>query len=55
MIEPDVNLAIGAEVAATLYGRAMPLLTVSPKDFAIITLWPAARIAEDGAITPASP
>lgn len=48
MIEPDVNLAIGAEVAATLYGRAIPVLTVSPEDFAIIATWGAARIAEDG-------
>ena len=55
MIEPDVNLAIGAEVAATLYGRAMPVLTVSPEDFAIIASWPAASIVEDGSITPASP
>ena len=30
MIEPDVNLAIGAEVAATLYGRAMPVLLSQP-------------------------
>ena len=55
MIEPDVNLAIGAEVAATLYGRAMPVLTVSPEDFAIIASWPATSIVEDGSITPASP
>lgn len=55
MIEPDVNLAIGAEVAATLYGRVMPVLTVSPEDFAIIATWRAAKIAEDGTITPSSP
>lgn len=55
MIEPDVNLAIGAEVAATLYGRAMPVLTVTPEEFAIIATWGAASIAEDGAISPASP
>ena len=50
MIEPDVNLAIGAEVAATLYGRAMPVLTVSPDDFALITVWPAASINAHGII-----
>jgi predicted aconitase with swiveling domain len=50
MIEPDVNLAIGAEVAATLYGRAMPILTVSPDDFALIATWPAASIGDDGII-----
>jgi predicted aconitase with swiveling domain len=48
MVEPDVNLAIGAEVAATLYGRHMPVLTVSPDDFAIIATWSAAEIADDG-------
>ncbi len=55
MVEPDVNLAIGAEVAATLYGRAMPVLTVMAEDFAIIAAWAAAIIGEDGTITPASP
>ncbi|MFO0991049.1 MAG: DUF126 domain-containing protein [Hyphomicrobiales bacterium] len=51
MIEPDVNLAIGAEVAATLYSRAMPVLTVAPDDFANIAAWPAAGITDDGIIT----
>ena len=55
MIEPDVNLAIGATVAATLYGRAMPVLTVTPGEFAIIATWAAASIAEEGAINPALP
>jgi hypothetical protein len=55
MIEPDVNLAIGAEVAATLYGSAIPVLMVSPEDFATIASWPTANIGENGSITPASP
>jgi len=55
MVEPDVNLAIGATVAATLYGRAMPVLTVSPEDFALIAASPSASIAENGTITPALP
>jgi predicted aconitase with swiveling domain len=55
MVESDVNLAIGAQVAATLYGRSMPVLTVTAEDFAIIASWPAANIAPGGAITPASP
>ena len=54
MVEPDVNLAIGAEVAATLYGRHMPVLIVSSDDFELIVTWPAASIAADGSITPAS-
>lgn len=67
MIEPDVNLAIGAEVAATLYDRAMPVLTVTADDLATIAAWTAARVDEEGlvvearrwkslqTITPASP
>ena len=55
MIEPDVNLAIGAEVAATLYGRAMPVLTVSPEDFAIIATWPPRISPRTASITPSSP
>lgn len=51
MIEPDVNLAIGAEVAATLYGHAMPVLTVSPNDFALIARWICASISEDGSVS----
>jgi predicted aconitase with swiveling domain len=54
MIESDVNLAIGAEVAATLYGRAMPVLTVSPNEFALIATWPAASIEDDGSARKAS-
>jgi len=55
MIEPDVNLAIGATVAATLYNRAMPVLIVAPEEFANIAAWVAAKIGEDGLISPASP
>ena len=51
MIEPDVNLAIGAEVAATLYGRAMPVLTVMADDFGTIATWTAASIGEGGSVT----
>ncbi len=50
MIEPDVNLAIGAEVAATLYGRLMPVLTVRPEGFSTIASWTAAHIDEVGSI-----
>ncbi len=55
MVEADVNLAIGAEVAATLYGRRMPVAVVAPEDFERLAQWGAAAIAEDGTITPASP
>ena len=51
MVEPDVNLTIGAQVAATLYNRNMPVVTVTPDDFAIIATWPAASISDDGSIS----
>jgi predicted aconitase with swiveling domain len=50
MIEPDVNLAIGAAVAAALFGRSIPVLTVSPDDFVIIATWATASISGNGAI-----
>jgi predicted aconitase with swiveling domain len=50
MVEPDVNLAIGATVAATLYGIACPVLTVSPEDFSMIARWPSATITGDGTV-----
>jgi predicted aconitase with swiveling domain len=55
MVESDVNLAIGAAVAATLYGRSIPVLTVSPDDFSIISTWSSASISDGGDVTPASP
>jgi predicted aconitase with swiveling domain len=34
LIEPDVNLAIGAMTAAELYGKHCPVLAVAAEDFA---------------------
>ena len=34
LIEADINLAIGAQVAETLYGKSCPVLAISPQDFA---------------------
>jgi uncharacterized protein len=42
LVEPDVNLAIGAAVAETLYGAACPVLTVKPEHFE--TLMAASRL-----------
>ena len=48
MVEADVNLAIGAAVAATLYGRSIPVLALSSDDFANVATWAAVEIADDG-------
>ena len=51
--EADVNLAIGAEVAATLYGRNCAVLTVDPKILPEILRLRTISIAQDGSISPA--
>ena len=51
--EADINLAIGAEVAATLYRRHCAILAVTAKDLALLKKYPRLRIAADGVITPA--
>ncbi len=33
LVQPDINLAIGAAVAETLYGKPCPVLAVSAADF----------------------
>ena len=48
--EPDVNLAIGCFIAAELYGRSCPVLSVSPNDYAQVASWPHAAVRSDGAI-----
>jgi predicted aconitase with swiveling domain len=51
--EADVNLAIGAEVAATLYQRHCAILAVAPKQLQLLKRYAALSIAKDGTITPA--
>lgn len=48
---PDINLAIGAEVAATLYGKRCAVLAVKPEELARLSRETRLRIAADGAIT----
>ena len=48
----DINLAIGAEVAATLYGRHCAVLTVTPDELETLRRHRHLRIAADGVITP---
>ncbi len=52
LITPDINLAIGASVAATLYGYACPVLSVNETDYATLLKHPALAISLDGVISP---
>jgi uncharacterized protein len=52
LVTPDINLAIGAEVAATLYGRHCAVLTVTGSEYSELARMANARIAADGEITP---
>ena len=47
----DMNLAIGAEVAQTLYGTPCPVLEVDAQTYAVITSAKHIDIANDGTIT----
>jgi predicted aconitase with swiveling domain len=50
LVKPDVNLATGAEVADTLYGRNCPILAVEPDEFDLLRGETRLRIGRDGAI-----
>jgi predicted aconitase with swiveling domain len=50
LLVPDVNLAIGAEVAETLYGRTCPVLAVAAEDYETLLAARHLRISADGAI-----
>ena len=49
---PDVNLAVGVEVAATLYGRNCTIACVSADDLARLHALSRVRITADGVLTP---
>jgi predicted aconitase with swiveling domain len=55
LVRPDINLAIGAMVASTLYGRDCAILAVTAEDFMKLAGEPALAIALDGTITPQRP
>lgn len=55
LVRPDTNLAIGAMVASTLYGKDCAILAVSPEDFARLSGEAALSITTDGRITPQQP
>ncbi|MDP9137955.1 MAG: DUF126 domain-containing protein [Pseudomonadota bacterium] len=48
--KPDMNLAIGALIAGTLYGHECPVLAVSAGDYAHLQRASHATIARDGTI-----
>ena len=52
LAEPDINVAVGAEVAATLYGRHCVVACVTPQELETLRGARRLRIAADGAITP---
>jgi predicted aconitase with swiveling domain len=52
LAEPDINLAVGAEVASVLYGRHCVLGCVSRDELSRLKGAQRLRIAADGAITP---
>jgi uncharacterized protein len=51
LITPDINLAIGAAVAARLYGNQCPVLAVTAADYHVLTAVQHIAIADDGQIT----
>jgi predicted aconitase with swiveling domain len=51
---PDVNITIGAMVAERLYGDAVPVLVVLPKDYGCLTTGAEISIAPNGTVTAAA-
>jgi uncharacterized protein len=51
LIAPDINLAIGAAVAAKLYNKPCPVLSVTKADYAKLSKASHITIASDGQIT----
>jgi predicted aconitase with swiveling domain len=51
LVSPDINLAIGAEVAAELYGRQCPILAVGEAEFERLAACATLAIRADGAIS----
>jgi predicted aconitase with swiveling domain len=51
LITPDINLAVGAQVAAALYGKQCPVVAVEEPDYAALCQHARLTIARDGSIT----
>lgn len=52
LVQPDINLAIGAAVAETLYGKSCPVLTVTTQDFQELSKSAFLHISHDGTVGP---
>ena len=53
LVAADINLAVGAEVAASLYGQRCPILTVTAEELARLKTERRLRISAEGQVTPA--
>jgi predicted aconitase with swiveling domain len=51
LAEADINLAVGAEVAATLYGRRCVIACVTADELAVLRRASRLAIAADGVVT----
>ena len=52
LVRPDINLAIGAAVAETLYGKSCPVLAVTAQDFLELSKAAYLHISHDGNVGP---
>ncbi len=52
LVKPDINLAVGAMVAETLYGRSCPIVAVGEADYRRLSKQRALAIDAEGHITP---
>ncbi|MGE0007273.1 MAG: DUF126 domain-containing protein [Parvibaculaceae bacterium] len=52
LVKPDINLAVGAMVAETLYGRGCPVVAVGEADYRRLARHRALAIDAEGRITP---
>lgn len=50
LVTPDINLAVGAQVAAALYGKQCPVIAVEATDYENLVKRPYLAIAWDGTI-----
>jgi uncharacterized protein len=53
LVQPDINLAVGARVAQTLYGKTCVTITVSAPTFGEFSKHAYLHISHDGTVGPA--
>jgi predicted aconitase with swiveling domain len=51
LASPDINLAVGSEVAATLYGRRCPIVLVEERDYERLKTATHVAVSQDGTVT----